>query len=397
MKKVASVFILALLCLSIFPFSQEKKIKRVVFAENEEEKIEDLKKQIDEYEKKIIEAQDRAKTLSSQISYMDNQIKLTGLRIRETLGKIAQLEEEIASLSGKIERLEGSLTAVSEILLNRIVTTYKTGKIPTLYLLFSSEGISDLVHRAKYLRMAQIHDKKLMIQMQVTKDNFAAQKELREEKKEEQEALKKKLEVQKKTLDQQKQEKEYLLKVTRNDEKQYQELLAQAKAELEAIQRIIAGKGEETEVGDINEGDQMATIIAGRSACSTGTHLHFEVIKDGSHQNPASFLKAVSLNYDYDTSRIPETISPSGNWNWPVNEPITVHQIYGETTWIKILNLWYKFHTGIDISSDDKIVKAVKKGKLYRGGIACGGGTLRYVKVAHADENISTYYLHVNY
>lgn len=392
------IILLSVLLLLFFPLlSFPKRPMAPVLAQSEEDRLKEIEKQISELEAKIVEAKDRKQTLSSQITYMDSQTKLTELKIQETIEEIDKLEKEIISLSGKIERLEGSLTAVSEILLNRIVTTYKTGKVPPVYLLFSSKGFSDLLVKAKYIRIAQAHDKKLMIQMQTTKENFAAQKELREQKKEEQENLKMKLEIQKQTLARQKKEKEYLLEVTRSDEKRYQELLAEAKAELEAIRSIIAGKGDETEVKEVAEGEAIATIISGRSACSTGTHLHFEVIRDGSHQNPASHLKPMSLSYDYDTSKIPETMSPSGNWNWPLNEPIVVHQIYGETTWIKILNLWYKFHTGIDISSSDKVVKAVKKGKLYRGGITCGGGTLRYVKLEHADENISTYYLHINY
>lgn len=409
MKKIVAASLLILLCLTSLSFSEREKTSGVIFlreqidfqrevlAQEDEDRYEELREEIQDLERKLKEARDREKTLSSQINYMDSQIKLTGLKIAETLREIEELEEEIASLSAKIGRLEHSLTAVSEILLNRIVSTYKTGKIPPFYFLFSSEGFSGLLLRAKYIKIAQTHDKKLMIQMQTTKDNFASQKKLQEEKKKEEEALKKKLEEQKITLNQQKKEKEYLLEVTRSDEKRYQELLAQAKAELEAIQSIIAGKGEETKVKDVSEGERIASIISGRSACSTGTHLHFEVVKDGAHQNPASYLKSVPLDYDYDTSQISETINATGSWNWPLNEPITVHQIYGETTWIKILNLWYQFHTGIDISSSDKTVKGIRNGTLYRGGIACGGGTLRYVKVDHQDEEVVTYYLHVDY
>jgi len=199
MKRKVLAFTFILLCFIPFILEENSNKKELVFAQ-EDEKIGELKKQIEEYEQKLLEARSRAKTLSSQISYMDTQIKLTGLRIQETLGEIEKLEVEITALSGKIGRLEESLTTVSKILLNRIVTTYKTGRIPTLYFLFSSDGFSDLFLRAKYIKMAQAHDKKLMIQMETTKANFAAQKDLQEEKKEEQEILKKKLEVQEKTL-----------------------------------------------------------------------------------------------------------------------------------------------------------------------------------------------------
>ena len=56
-------------------------------------------------------------------------------------------------------------------------------------------------------------------------------------------------------------------------------------------------------------------------------------------------------------------------------------------------------HTGLDMVNNDKdwTVKAVKPGTLYRGAIACGKGTLRYVRVKHDSEGYDTYYLHVNY
>lgn len=393
MKKKITVLIFSLSLLIPFTFSFKSSFSpQVTYAQNQE--IEDLRKQIEEYEKKLVDLQDRARTLSSQITYMDTQIKLTELGIQETLELIDKLEKEINSLSEKIERLEGSLTTVSEILLNRIVSTYKTGKIPKIYLLFSSEGFSDLLLRAKYIKAAQVHDKKLMIQMQTTKDNFATQKDLREEKKEEQENLKQQLEIQKKTLAQQKKDKEHLLELTKNDEKRYQELLAATRAELEAIQSIIAGKGDETEVGKVEQGARIASIIVGSSACSMGTHLHFEVRKNGELENPFSYLKGISVEDDSGG----DPFNPNGDWDWPVNQPIKFNQGFGSGTWaIRHGVVWYDFHTGIDISSEDRTVKAVKKGTLYQGGIGCGGGTLRYVKVDHDDSDLDTYYLHVNY
>jgi len=207
------------------------------------------------------------------------------------------------------------------------------------------------------------------------------------------EAAKKKLESQKVLLAQQKADKENLLEITQNKEQRYQQLLSATRAEIDAIQRIIAGRGDETEVGKVNQGDAVATIIVGASACSTGTHLHFEVRERDEVRNPLNFLRNILVDNPYSDPFI-----ATGSWNWPLNEPIKLTQSFGsDTSFIRSGASWYRFHTGIDIVSSDRVVKTVNSGTLYRGSIACGSGTLRYVRVDHENSDIDTYYLHVNY
>lgn len=366
---------------------------RIIFADE----LQDKQKQITELEQKVVELQKQAKTLSDQINSMDSQIKLTTLRISDTEDKIAQAEKEIATLSEKIARLEDSLTSVSQILLNRITETYKRSSTDPFYLFISSENFGEFFRQLKYLQAAQAHDKRLMIEMQATKEDYSDQKKILEDKKVKAEALKKQLEQYKITLDQQKKDKEVLLEVTRNDEKRYQEMLASARAEYQAILRILAGQGDLTKVGGIKAGETVGYIISGRSPCSTGTHLHFEVQVNGQNQDPAKYLKNISLKYDYDTGKIPEFINATGSWDWPVDDPVMIEQIYGMSYWARVLNYYGGGpHTGVDIVSDSSSkVKAVADGVLYKGSISCGGGALRFSRVDQAD-GIQTYYLHIN-
>lgn len=354
--------------------------------------IRDIEKACQE---KIEDLQGQQKTLASAISYLDNKIQLTTAQIAATEHKLKILAEEIADLSVKIDILDKSITEVSTILTSRIEATYKRERIKPIFLFFSSRGFSNFLSWLKYLKAIQLHDRQLLFKIQKSKLTFDSQKRLKEEKRAEQEELQKQLEIQKVVLARQKEEKAVLLEKTKNDEKKYQEMLAAARAEMEAIQSIIAGKGEETKVGDVKEGEKIASIIDGSSVCSTGTHLHFEVVKGGVHDNPAGYLKSISVIWD----NAPDgEFSFSGSWNWPIDEPVRITQGYGMSYWAKLG--WYGGgpHTGIDIVSEsNNNVKAVKDGVLYRGSIACDGGTLRYVKVDHKDSDIDTYYLHVNY
>ncbi|MDZ7586815.1 MAG: hypothetical protein U0946_03595, partial [Patescibacteria group bacterium] len=212
------------------------------------------------------------------------------------------------------------------------------------------------------------------------------------------ETLRQKLAAQKTALGGQRASKQELLDLTKNNEAKYQNLMAAAKAEMAAIQSILAGYGQEVKVGGVNEGERIATIIPGSSACSTGSHLHFEVGNNGVNANPASYLKPQSVNWDLCGwwPDCDQQFSFSGSWNWPLNGNPRITQAYGMTGYARTGAYNGGPHTGIDMTSDDLIVKAVKNGTLYRGSISCGGGILRYVKVEQ-ESNIATYYLHVNY
>ena len=223
--------------------------------------------------------------------------------------------------------------------------------------------------------------------------------------KESQEELQDQLEIQKKNLDSQKKAKANLLQVTRNDEKRYQQLLAAARAEFEAIQAIIAGQGVEKEVGSVNEGDRIASVIQGSSCNSSGSHLHFIVRQGNSALNPFSYLNS-GVSYENCSgsscgSSDGDPFNPSGSWTWPINSPIKFTQGYGYTWAVR--NSWvgriYSFHNGIDINGESSsTVKAVKSGTLYTGSYSgYKGCSLRYVRVDHDNSDLDTLYLHINY
>ena len=372
---------------------------RVVFAQSPDERYSKVAQQIKQLEEQIAQAQSTQKTLASQIASFDNQIQLTTLRIDQARQKIAQLETDIGNLSQKIVRLEDSLVKITDLLLKRIVETYEQSKKQNdVELLFSSQSFAQLVARYRYVQLVQANDKKLLIQMQATKNNYQEQKSTLEDKQAEVEAAKKDLEKHQATLAQQKKDKEYLLEVTKNDEKRYQQLLSSAKAEQQALLQILAG-GNVVKEGPVNTGDTVGFTIAGASGCSTGNHLHFEVRKNGELVNPATMLKSISLAYDGDPDQI-GSVSPQGSWDWPIAEPVIIEQGFGMTSFAKLGAYGGGPHTGVDlfisnISSSVGIrVRAVAAGTLYRGSVQCRNGVLPFARIDQSD-GVQTYYLHI--
>lgn len=339
-----------------------------------------ISERINCYEDEVSRLQAQSKTLSNQIAQFDAQIRLTTL-------KISQTEEKIVLLGGRIDQLEISLNALSNAFSSRAVETYKMARVgDSFLLLISVPDLTEAVSRFHYLQRIQSADRDLLSRLQAAQTTYEGEKT-------DQEDLQKELGIQKVNLNSQKAAKAALLAATRNDEKRYQQLLAAARAEL----AVVLGQGKETFLRDIGEGEKIGTIITGSSGCSSGTHLHFEVHQGSSTQDPNNYLRQISFNYGpgYDISYY-GAINPHGSWNWPLNEPIQINQAYGSHPFAKA---FYPggVHNGIDMTSNDRVVKSVKGGKLYGGSYQCGGtysGTLLFAKIEQGD-GFTTWYLHM--
>ena len=355
----------------------------------------DISERIACYEAKLNENKGQQQTLSSAISYLDSKIALTLTQIEKTEIDIASLEEEVATLVVKINRLDINLTDISKLLVSRVGESYKRTLFNPGWQLLSAGGLTEYLEQSTYLASAQQNDRKLLLELQNAKDTSEAQKALKEQKQLELENLQKQLASQNSSLLQQKGAKADLLRQTKNDEKTYQQLLATAQAEYQAIQAIIANKGKETEAGHVNAGDKIASMIQGASCNSSGTHVHFIVSENTVSKNPFDYL---SGGIDWVDNSGGDQFNPHGSWSWPINPRVRFNQGYG-VTWFVSTYHWYPFHNGIDLSSDSgSTVKAVKPGTLYKGSyVGFNGCTLPYVRVDHDENSLDTLYLHVIY
>lgn len=347
---------------------------------------------VDCYANKVNNLQSQANTLSSQIAVMDNQISLTEARIAANEQQINNLTLDIDTANQKINGLQSSLDTISGVLLNRIKATYEAGTVQPFQILLSSNDANNFFSKLNYLKIAQEHDRQLILETTQAKNDYSNQKNILEDKKKQIEVLKKQQEDYQAQLAQEKQGKQALLAQTQGSEAKYRSLLEQAQAEYAAIQGIIAGNGAEVDEGHVNQGDVVAHIIQGASACSSGTHLHFEVHQNGILQNPSNFLSSKSVTFDNSPDG---SFAFTGSWDWPIPDPIFIEQGFGSTWWAQ--HGWYPNppgHTGIDMySPSTSTVYAVKSGELFRGSISCGGGRLLYSKV-NQDDSTQAYYLH---
>jgi len=353
--------------------------------------LEDVQSKIAEYEKQVVELQKQASSLGQQITLMDSQIKVTGLKITQTEAQIKSLEKEVEVLSGKIDRLNISLDFLSKVLLSRVSENYKAKRANPIALFFSSQNFSDFVSRYRYLQIAQLHDRELLISMEQTRLNYDEQKALKEKAQADLEKLNKQLVAQRQQLNVQVADRKRLLEETKGKEAEYQRILAQAYAEKAAIEKALVSG---VKVGPVKRGDPIALVgNSGYPSCSTGKHLHFEIRKDGAWTDPGPYLSSRSVN-DEQNNRGSVNLG-SGGWPWPIEDTVRLTQFYGQTPYSWRYKYSGGIHTGYDmVSTSGDVIRAPADGTLFKYSQMCGSSNINIVYIEHAD-NVVSFYLHV--
>lgn len=350
-------------------------------------KLQDKQAEIQKLEGQLSETRKQEKTLHSQLNLIDGQTKITELKIEETNLKIQKLEREIIDLSSRIGRISTSVDTLSQILLERIIKTYKYGNLTTLDLLFSSYGFADMLERLKYIQVVQANDKKVLYQLQATKAAYKDQKQDKEVRQVEAEDLNKQLELYKEQLTEQRKTKEHLLAITKNDEARFQALIAQLRAELASITQAISNVG--PVIGEVTKGQQIASM--GSTGCSTGPHLHFEVFENAKIEGNRVVGDRTNPHNHLDNGKLGPPLQ-----GYPDNIQITTE--YGEVYFLGT-------HTGLDIApktyeGSGRPILASESGTAYSVSAPCsyhiaGGSAVGKGVVIDHHNGLVTLYWHI--
>lgn len=344
-------------------------------------------------------------TLNTTINTLSGKINLQELQINKTKAEIAVLESQIEHLRSRIDGLHVSLDRLTNMLVSRMSEQYKQSQQQNIPLLASANQFNDIVKNYRYIKQASFQTARAMQLAEQQRLVFDEQKALMEQKQTEVESKRKVLQNQQYSLIVQKTEQQHILSTTKNNEKRFQDLLAEAKKELAQIQNAASVVIRDGNAVAVAKGEVIGTM--GNSGYSTGAHLHFSVYRYSleefnsigewgwyysNHVDPISKLQSKTVLWDTGCGHDPSgnTASGTGDWLWPMSSP-RITQSYGSNT---CYNWMYggKTHPALDmVSSEDISVRAVADGQAYfcRNCLGDGGNG---VFIFHADDYMTVYW-----
>ncbi|MEK7659136.1 MAG: lytic murein transglycosylase [Patescibacteria group bacterium] len=200
-----------------------------------ERQIQELERQKTEYENQIVEKQGAARTLQNEIFIFDTQIKQLQLEIRTLDLAIQKTGLEIDETIKSIDEALSKIEKIKRSLIQFIRLVHQSDQENLLEILLKNRGLSDFFGNLESIKDSQEKAQVTIKDLKQLKTELEQKQEDLEERQSEQVDLKNIQEIQKREVDSRKKEKDDILKVTKGEEKKFQQLVKQTNQDIEKI------------------------------------------------------------------------------------------------------------------------------------------------------------------
>jgi len=234
--------------------------------QSQKKQIEELQARQKEYQAQITAKQNDRINLNNQLEILENHIAKAQLDIEEVNLEVNKTNLEIKKIEIDSNNLDQKIESQKKHISNLLRLVYKQDQISALEMLLLNNSLSEFLSQAKYLEDTNEEIGNSVEDLKKDKERLEKNKISLEDKQKELISLKKQLENKKNNLLYEQENKSYILAQTKASEKEYQNLLYQAKreqeqaaAEIASAESLIRQKMSEKERNRLNSGNNTIT------------------------------------------------------------------------------------------------------------------------------------------
>ena len=201
--------------------------------------IDQLEAKINEYQKELGNKRSEINTLKNEITRINTQINKLNLEIKRTENQIYVTRLNIQETQTDIQQTELSIIEKREVLGELLREFYKSSEESPLEVALKYDTLTEVVKQTEHLNSLQSKLNEALSATKVLKNNLESKEVVLKENKKELENKNSQLAVQKNAQQSEKTRKDTVLKVTKGEEKKYQQLLTQVEQEqAELLKRL---------------------------------------------------------------------------------------------------------------------------------------------------------------
>ena len=192
--------------------------------------IEAINKEIAQYEKELVSVGQKKQTLQTAVNSLDLSVKQTQAKVKAKQSQIATTELEIQQLGGQIANKEESIRLDSDAIAETIRALNESSTATMVEIVLANDSVADVWDDTESVLTIQESMHGHVLSLQSAKQVLTENKEATEKKRAELVQQKAELAEEEQSLAVQKKEQSNLLAQTKNQESNYQSILAQKKA-----------------------------------------------------------------------------------------------------------------------------------------------------------------------
>ncbi|MFA6551201.1 MAG: peptidoglycan DD-metalloendopeptidase family protein [Patescibacteria group bacterium] len=245
-KNLLVFFLIAAFCWPQFVFGQaasDAANQEITELQNQiaakQKELEEYKNSEEELNKKIKEKQSEQATLKNQISVLNNGIAKTEIEIKSAQLNIDKTALEIKKTTLEIGETEQDINRKKDYLASVMRLIAQNGDKTSLEILLAHKSLSEFLDQIEYIKNLNTSLEEVLGKVKAIKADLEKQNENLNADKKDLEDQKEKLADKKAEISDQKVNKQYILDKTKQSEKEYQKMLAAAKAEQERANSAI--------------------------------------------------------------------------------------------------------------------------------------------------------------